>query len=354
MHRFLACVLLVLGATPTTWACSTPVFRYALERWHTEPHLVVVPPADLPGQGTAVDAWPGRHVVLDSDEALAPGSARIDFPDDNGTWWQGALPPGGLAILANSPAGDQAARLLAAGSTIVFLLVPGGDPATDAAFAAALRTRLDLLAETVELPTPDEPPEDAEEEGLDPRDQPLLPHIPLRIHFPILTVAVDNPAEAGLLAQIRAITPAETAPQAPRAVPVFGHLRALPPLVGPLSDPSAVDEVAYYLTGACSCEIKDLNPGVDLLQAVDWDALLWPSEDAPATMPATAAAPADAPIAAAHPRPAPEVVVIGGTAAALPASPAPRSTGVLLLAALAAIAAAMAMIAALFRGLARP
>ena len=35
-----------------------------------------------------------------------------------------------------------------------------------------------------------------------------------------------------------------------------------------------IDEACVFLTGACSCEVKEQNPGVDLAMAVDWDRLV--------------------------------------------------------------------------------
>ncbi len=35
-----------------------------------------------------------------------------------------------------------------------------------------------------------------------------------------------------------------------------------------------IQDAAKFLCGACSCLVKRLNPGVDLLMAADWDAIL--------------------------------------------------------------------------------
>ncbi|MCB1088647.1 MAG: hypothetical protein KDM63_16535, partial [Verrucomicrobiae bacterium] len=60
--------------------------------------------------------------------------------------------------------------------------------------------------------------------------------------------------------------------------PVFGRGRLLEPLIGKGVRSENVMEYATYICGACSCEVKDQNPGVDLLIAADWDTALHGSE----------------------------------------------------------------------------
>ena len=42
-------------------------------------------------------------------------------------------------------------------------------------------------------------------------------------------------------------------------------------LVGKGIQNENIDEACTFLTGPCSCQVKELNPGVDLLMAVDWE-----------------------------------------------------------------------------------
>ena len=56
--------------------------------------------------------------------------------------------------------------------------------------------------------------------------------------------------------------------------PIFGRGRALDALIGKGINADTIKDTARFLCGACSCEAKRLNPGVDLLMAADWDAIL--------------------------------------------------------------------------------
>jgi hypothetical protein len=56
----------------------------------------------------------------------------------------------------------------------------------------------------------------------------------------------------------------------PIAIPIYGRGRAHFGLVGGGINPQMVEETGQFLCGACSCQVKDENPGVDIVMAVDW------------------------------------------------------------------------------------
>ncbi len=63
--------------------------------------------------------------------------------------------------------------------------------------------------------------------------------------------------------------------QEPLVYPVFGRGRSLLPMIGAGIIADNIQEYAEFLVGACSCEIKEQNPGFDLsVAAANWDVLL--------------------------------------------------------------------------------
>ena len=46
--------------------------------------------------------------------------------------------------------------------------------------------------------------------------------------------------------------------------------RVVVPLIGKGITTDNLGEIATFLTGPCSCQVKALNPGVDLLMNCDW------------------------------------------------------------------------------------
>jgi len=70
-------------------------------------------------------------------------------------------------------------------------------------------------------------------------------------------------------------------------VPVFGRGRALTALSGFEVSANVLSQAAAFLCGACSCEVKEMNPGKDLLLAANWEAgftIAPASSDAPGTL----------------------------------------------------------------------
>jgi len=62
----------------------------------------------------------------------------------------------------------------------------------------------------------------------------------------------------------------------PIVLPVFGRGRVLDALHGDDWNSEMLVKVIDFLFGACTCQVKDGNPGLDLLFAVDWDSRVFP------------------------------------------------------------------------------
>ncbi|MFC1717423.1 hypothetical protein ACFL6S_27430, partial [Candidatus Poribacteria bacterium] len=60
----------------------------------------------------------------------------------------------------------------------------------------------------------------------------------------------------------------------PIAFPIFGRGRALYALVGDGIRENNIEMACSFLVGWCSCEIKEQNPGVDILMSVNWDGMI--------------------------------------------------------------------------------
>ena len=63
----------------------------------------------------------------------------------------------------------------------------------------------------------------------------------------------------------------------PVLVPVFGRGRILDAIPAESVSKQTVINACRYMVGECSCTVKALNPGVDLILNVDWQQKLGPS-----------------------------------------------------------------------------
>ena len=118
----------------------------------------------------------------------------------------------------------------------------------------------------------------------------------MKIAFSLVRLGRQSPGEE-ILVQLLLNTEEDLTTEyasEPMAFAVFGQGRAMWALVGKGITEENVADVCAFLVGRCSCQVKDLNPGVDLLFAADWYAGLEGRTPATAVLP-DVIAPASAP-----------------------------------------------------------
>jgi hypothetical protein len=290
-------MLALLMGPSRVGACNIPVFRYALERWRTnsdedryqaivfhrgplaaeDEKVVAALRPSAEGQGAPANLTV-ETVDLAGQAPQALGKLRqeqkkvqlprmvLRYPDrDDGrqTIWSGPLKADLVRALLDSPARRDIARRLMKGDSVVWILLESGDKEKDDAAAAVLQTQLRRLEKSLQLPDP------AGDNSVQ-----LLSNLPLRLVFSTVRVKRTDPAET-MLIQMLLHTEADLAEfTEPMVFPVFGRGRALDGLIGKGINADNIENAARFLCGACSCLIKRLNPGVDLLIAADWDAVI--------------------------------------------------------------------------------
>jgi hypothetical protein len=285
--RFLALAVAILAVARGAFACTTPVFRYALERWPASPYeILVIHPKTTPPDAALLESInragaEGRvNAVVSAidlgskvDPHFAPlvaaespsGPALLACYPDQGSpvvAWRAPLDAENVAALLRSPAREELFRRLTAGDAIVFLVLTSGDAGADAAAATTLTAALENAKSTIKLP--ERPPDD----NLDPASR-LRASLPLRLQFSSLNVASNAAEERAFVAMLR--NAFDIPPSVPAVVPVFGRGRALDAMHGEHLTNDQILEAAEFLSGACSCQVKQFNPGVDLLIEGDWD-----------------------------------------------------------------------------------
>jgi hypothetical protein len=267
----------VMAAAPER-TCNIPVFRYALERWRSSPYEVVAfhkgPLTDegkaalnaLRQSGANVDVDridvsepipPKRQALLDKLKLKLdlPCMAAI-FPGSEIVAWSGPLTAEAAKLLTDSPARREITKRLLSGESSVWILLECGDRAKDDAAAATLDTELLRLEKTLKIP-----PHAAD-------DPPLLSEVPVKVDFSVYRLSRTEPGEQALVTML---INSDDGLEGPIAFPIFGRGRALWAMAGKGLNADMISEAGMFLIGACSCEAKELNPGVDLLFAADWE-----------------------------------------------------------------------------------
>jgi hypothetical protein len=88
-----------------------------------------------------------------------------------------------------------------------------------------------------------------------------------------MRVSRSDPREAALVKMLRVAEPELAESDETLVIPVIGRGRAVSALPASKIDGERIGAFAEFVTGQCSCEVKDLNPGIDLLMTANWDVI---------------------------------------------------------------------------------
>ena len=295
----------------TTWillaqallACQVPVFRFALERWPADNFTLLVT-SHKPLDEKLKEELAYLQESLGTDSPLVNLELNIiDFKTISEeervslvglehageeatlilmppkSWqtekpvWVGPANSANLGKMLDSPIRQKCIDHLAKGASVVWILVESGDAEKDAAALQLLSSGVKEAESIIELPEGIIRREDLNQDfvNIDP-DNILRSDVPLKISFVIESMSREEAAESTFLPML--VEPEALALGEPLIVPVFGRGRTFGGLSAAQSSIERIVVASEYLCGACSCQVKEGNPGYDLLFKTNWDALL--------------------------------------------------------------------------------
>jgi hypothetical protein len=184
------------------------------------------------------------------------------FPHDDAVLSEGPLDPDTLAAVLDSPVRRELVRRILEGDSVVWVVATktGGEGEVE-----RVASRLRFLEQVAELPAqnPDDP------------DSQLGPGPDLKLKFTVLPLSLDDPAERHFAAMLAGPAHQDFVKNGiPFAAPVFGRGRVLGAWPLEELDDLMIEDTSLFLTGRCSCRVKNENPGWDLLLKVDWETAL--------------------------------------------------------------------------------
>jgi hypothetical protein len=261
-------------------ACNVPVFRYALEKWPADAYELVLYHQN--GQIPAgVDSILQRElnekrainlIVKKIDVSSQPDKIPSALP-----WlelyypahshmveaaWSGPCTRAHLLDLLYSKARARMAELLLAGDALAWVVLKSGDQNLDDRALAVVQKTLADAQQKLKIP----------ETGTDSDGNPIpvtdFKDLPVTFHY--IVVDRSDPAEYIFVQMLLHSESDLPTLHQPMAFPVFGRGRLLYALVGDGINEINILEACTSAISWCSCEIKALNPGIDLLLAADW------------------------------------------------------------------------------------
>ena len=321
--RLGAAMALLVGIGSAACACDTPVYRYAMYRWEPAPYSVWwfhrgEPGKDVTEVNRRLDQLvgslsPPTNLRFESVDLAAKDSLEKVPPWVEKAWearaadplptylvftpWRTELFAGRLDLasveaMAESPARKQIAQMLDKGHMAVFLLLPGKDPQLTGQAEKAVKeviakvrsgkvamgpARMEDIPPDIAPPAPAKQKADAGAAAKAPASPdsppPSPPPPPPPPELGLVKIDRSDKAEAWLVRPLATVE--RDLPEAvgqPMVFAAYGRGRVLPPCIGKGITAENLLEQLMFLAGACSCTVKDQQPGVDLLFRWDWDA----------------------------------------------------------------------------------
>lgn len=304
-RRLIPTIILAALIAGPLLACQVPVFRYALERWQSDQfELVVIHDGELTTTATEriqqlqesdyesilaanfnvktvqadklkdrrlLQSWKKRSNKEEPMLVAMYPSAAKEVPDR--ICWSGSLLNDSVNHIPDSPVRQQITKILVEGASAVWIFVPSGNKEQDAAALKTLKEEVQQNEKTLELPVQDE----IESED----DLIQVSGLELKIAFSIVTVRRDDPKERFLLSMLLNSESDLADLNEPMAFPTIGRGRVLYGLIGKGINSQTIGAACRFLVGPCSCQVKNQNPGFDLLLAKDWDMKLFGKKATP-------------------------------------------------------------------------
>lgn len=308
----LACAAAVslLSAAANLHACNVPVFRYALENWRADAYQVyILHEGELTAEqkqlvekltAASIDRQPPANMIVHeldvttlSDEASADAEASsegrtngqpsffrqwVDQVSPSTPWivalyppqmhhgipaWSGDLNEANVECLVDSQVRQEIARRILSGQSAVWVLIESGNAEKDNKAFQQLEQWLVDIPEQVSLPDRSLIESDEQFRGDNP--------IELKVEFSVLRVRRDDPQELASVSMLLGSEDDLRDFDEPIAIPVYGRGRTYFALVGRGINQENVRDNCQFICGACSCQVKQENPGVDLLLAMNWE-----------------------------------------------------------------------------------
>ncbi len=294
-----AALFLVAGAAilaAPAAACPIPVYQYSLEWWDVDPYEVYIfDNGSLTDEQEAVIerleriAGGGdsdvpanlrlRRVQNENEDRLFAHSVLRGHQPDSFPWmvifypslstnvqtpvWMGEVSEANVEALLHSPVRQEITDMLLDRTSVVWVLLESGDASADDAAYEVLEQEARRLQDTLVLPNPDR----FGFEDIEITD----------IRFETMRLSRNDDSERVLLEMLlQSEVDLKDYDSEPMVFPIFGRGLVMHALIGRGINAHMIRETAEFLAGPTDHTAKAMNPGTEILTAVDWNGKVEP------------------------------------------------------------------------------
>jgi hypothetical protein len=175
--------------------------------------------------------------------------------------WTGRFNSDNAMAILDSPIRKEITQRLAKGESGVWVLLESGNKQQDDETAQLLKTGLDKMSTKLKTPTQYYGSQQVGGEDIN-------------VIFSMVRVSRKDPKERAFIQMLLHSELDLKAISKPMAFPIFGRGRVLYALVGDGINEGNIRTACSFIMGWCSCQVKDQNPGIDILMSANWGSMI--------------------------------------------------------------------------------
>ena len=266
-------IIFLLLFSSCTFACSAPVFRYALMYWRSDPYQIILKYSQsetnkLAGILKEINKLNiRRSFILRKEKSTnAVGKIILKYPPDKRIRkiiWESELTVTNLKKILNSPFRKSYIDKIYNKKSLIFLLLEGENQKLNEKIAKIITNSIPKLEKEIKLP---------HEYTNIPKEDLKIYDTNIVFKLSFMRLSRTNSEEQIFINILTSSLPERIYKKdEPIVFPIFARGRMLAAFREKDVCYSELKRICEYVAGECSCEVKSRNPGFDIFIPEGWD-----------------------------------------------------------------------------------
>jgi len=260
-------------ACSSAFACSVPVFRYALEYWQPDPYQIILSynstgTNNLPDVLDEINKYKNNRsfTLRKIKDPKSTGKIILKYPastriQDN--VYENYLTKENFNKILQSPLRQKLINKITSGDSLIFLLLEGSDKKQNNHIANIILKNIPIFEKEIKLPY---------EYTNIPKEDLKSYYTNIVFKLSMIKLSRTNAEENVFINILTKSLPEKIYKKSdPIVFPIFARGRMLAALREKEVNYRILKNICEYVAGECSCEIKSQNPGFDIFIPLGWN-----------------------------------------------------------------------------------